>query len=62
MAAKKRPKKRRKADEVRKEESIRIRVSEADKETLSAGAIRDGIPMSSWLVNLGLRRAAETEK
>jgi uncharacterized protein (DUF1778 family) len=44
---------------IRKEESIRIRVTVAQKEALTEAASRDGLGVSSWLLMLGLR---ETQK
>ncbi len=50
-------KKRRKPRALRKEESIRIRVSDAQKKTLTDAATRAGLGVSSWLLMLGLREA-----
>jgi uncharacterized protein (DUF1778 family) len=50
-------KKRRKPKALRKEDSIRIRVSDAQKKTLTDAAQRDGQGVSSWLLALGLREA-----
>ena len=50
-------KKRRKPEELRKEESIRIRVSASQKEKLSQAAQRAGLGISSWLLSIGLREA-----
>lgn len=49
------PKVRRKV--VRKEESIRLRCTEEQKEILVAAANRDGLGVSGWLLRLGLREA-----
>jgi len=51
------PMKRRKAKNLRKEDSIRIRVSEEQKRVLSEAAERAGLDVSSWLRNLGMRAA-----
>jgi uncharacterized protein (DUF1778 family) len=56
MARPKTPRiKRRK--EVRKEDSIRIRVTAEQKEILNVAAERDGQGLSSWLLAAGLRAA-----
>lgn len=47
--------KRRKA--VRKEEMVPIRMTKEQKETLAAAAERRGLPLSTWLLMLGLREA-----
>lgn len=52
-APKGRKRQRRKA--VRKEESIRIRVTEAQKQALTEAATGAGLGVSSWLLMLGLR-------
>jgi uncharacterized protein (DUF1778 family) len=41
----------------RKEETVQIRMTAEQKETLAAAAERRGLPMSSWLLMLGLREA-----
>lgn len=56
------PPKQRKPEELQKTESIRIRVSSADKATLERAARKDGVGLSTWLLILGLRAARETEK
>lgn len=48
-----RKRQRRKA--VRKEESIRIRVTDAQKQALTEAATGAGLGVSSWLLMLGLR-------
>jgi len=53
-------KKRRKPKALRKEDSIRIRVSDAQKKTLTEAATKAGIGVSSWLLTLGLREAQRT--
>lgn len=49
---------RRKPKALRKEDSIRIRVSAEQKKTLTAAAERAGLDVSSWLRALGMREAA----
>jgi uncharacterized protein (DUF1778 family) len=41
----------------RKDESIRIRVTRAQKKKLAAAARRAGLGVSTWLLTLGLRAA-----
>jgi uncharacterized protein (DUF1778 family) len=53
-------KKRRKPKALRKEDSIRIRVSDAQKKALTDAATRAGLGVSSWLLMLGLREAQGT--
>jgi len=43
--------------EVRKDQDIRIRVTEEQKQTLTEAAERAGLGVSSWLLMLGLREA-----
>ncbi len=57
MAEAKKPKKRRKPKAARKEGSIRIRVNESQKETLSKAAERAGIGLSSWMLVVCLKEA-----
>jgi len=58
MARQKTPRvKRRK--EVRKEDSIRIRVTEDQKRILTDAAEHAGLGVSSWLLTVGLRAAQE---
>jgi uncharacterized protein (DUF1778 family) len=52
------PKPKRKPKALRKEDSIRIRVSAEQKKTLTAAAERAGLDVSSWLRTLGMREAA----
>jgi len=52
--------KRRKA--TRKEETVQIRMTAEQKEVLAAAAARRGLPMSTWLLTLGLREANEDTK
>lgn len=51
------PKQPRKPPELRKDESIRIRVTAEQKETLVQAAEKDGQGLSQWLLRLGLREA-----
>lgn len=51
-----RPKRRK---QVRKEESIRIRATAAQKQALADAAARAGLGLSSWLLAIGLRAAQE---
>jgi uncharacterized protein (DUF1778 family) len=44
----------------RKEESIRIRVTQDQKRMLAQAAEREGLDVSTWLRSLGLRAAAGT--
>jgi uncharacterized protein (DUF1778 family) len=50
---------RRKPKGQRKEDSIRIRVSAQQKQTLVEAADRAGLDVSSWLRALGLREAGQ---
>jgi len=43
----------------RKDDSIRIRVTEEQKRVLSAAAEREGLDVSTWLRSLGLRAAQD---
>jgi hypothetical protein len=43
----------------RKEQSIRVRVTEEQKRMLAERAGRDGLEVSAWLRSLGLREAAQ---
>jgi uncharacterized protein (DUF1778 family) len=52
--------KRRKA--TRKEELVPIRMTKEQKATLTAAAERRGLPVSTWLLSLGLREANEDDK
>jgi uncharacterized protein (DUF1778 family) len=51
--------KRRKPRALRKEESIRVRVTEEQKRLLVARAERAGLDVSAWLRTVGLREAAQ---
>lgn len=52
-------KKRRKPKAARKEDSIRIRVTDQQKKVLVAAAERAGLGVSSWLLTVGLREAEQ---
>ena len=52
--------KRRKA--TRKEELIPIRLTAEQKEALVAAAERRGLPVSTWLLTLGLREADKDKR
>jgi uncharacterized protein (DUF1778 family) len=52
--------KRRKA--TRKEEMVPIRMTAEQKATLAEAAQRRGLPLSTWLLSLGLREANEDRK
>ena len=45
--------------EVRKEDQIRIRLTEEQKAILTEAATKAGLGVSSWLLALGLREARE---
>lgn len=47
--------KRRKVKASRKEESLRIRVTTAQKERFTAEAERRGLTMSAWLIDLAMK-------
>jgi hypothetical protein len=49
--------KRRKPKAQRKEQSIRVRVTEAQKRALTDVATRAGLDVSAWLRAIGLREA-----
>ncbi len=53
---------RRKARDERKEESIRIRTTTAEKEAWAAAAARDGRDVSGWLRFLANREASDGRK
>lgn len=52
--------KRRKPKAERKEQAIRVRVTEAQKRALVERAARDGLDVSAWLRTLGLREAQKS--
>jgi hypothetical protein len=54
------PEKRRKPEALRKGDFVRIRLTLAQKETLTAAAQRDGLGLSTWLLMLGMREAQKT--
>ena len=43
-----------------KDDQIRIRVTAAQKKTLTEAAARTGIGVSSWLLTVGLREASKS--
>jgi uncharacterized protein (DUF1778 family) len=43
--------------DIRKDQDIRIRVTEGQKQTLTEAATRAGLGLSSWMLMLGLREA-----
>jgi uncharacterized protein (DUF1778 family) len=47
--------------EVRKEDSIRIRVTADQKQKLVDAATRAGLGVSSWMLTVSLREASQTE-
>jgi uncharacterized protein (DUF1778 family) len=53
--------KRRKTKAQRKEDSLRIRVTDAQKKTITDAATRAGIAVSPWAVLVLLREAKKTE-
>ena len=55
-------KKRRKPRALRKDDSIRLRVSADQKRALVEAATRDGQGVSAWLLFLGLREARRTQE
>lgn len=55
-------KKTRKPKALRKEDSIRIRVTAEQKEVLTEAATKAGLGVSSWLLTLGLREVQRLEK
>lgn len=58
MAAKpEKPVKRRKPRRLRKVDSIRIRVTEDQKQALTEAARSDGLDLGPWLLGLGMRQA-----
>jgi uncharacterized protein (DUF1778 family) len=56
-ATSEKPKKRRKPKRLRKEDSIRIRVTEDQKRVLIDAARSDGTDLGPWLLGLGMRQA-----
>jgi uncharacterized protein (DUF1778 family) len=46
----------------RKEELVPIRMTADQKATLAVAAERRGLPLSTWLLTLGLREAGEDSK
>ena len=51
--------KRRKPKAERKEQSIRVRVTEEQKQALATQAAAHGLDVSAWLRSLGLREIAK---
>lgn len=51
--------KRRKPKAQRKEQSIRVRVTEEQKEALTRQAAASGLDVSAWLRSLGLREVGQ---
>jgi hypothetical protein len=49
-------------DEDRREEMILVRVSRAEKRTLAEAARMEGLGVSSWLRQLGLRAARKATR
>lgn len=47
--------------DVRKEDSIRIRVTAEQKETLTDAATRAGLGLSSWMLAISLRAAQDDQ-
>ncbi len=56
--ASKRPQRRK---QIRKEETIRLRVTAEHKQTLTEAATRAGSSLSTWLLSVGLRAAQERQ-
>lgn len=52
---------RRKPTKSNKDNQIRIRVTDAQKRTLTDAAARLGLGVSSWLLSIGLREAGKAE-
>jgi len=55
-------KKRRKPKALRKEDSVRVRISTSQKKLLTDAAARAGLGLSSWLLMLGLREAQKGDR
>jgi hypothetical protein len=53
--------KRRKPKALRKEDQIRVLVTETEKDELTAAANRAGLPVASWLRSVGLQAARRHE-
>lgn len=47
---------------MRKEDQIRVLVTESEKEQLAQAAERAGLPVGSWLRSVGLREAARLNR
>lgn len=48
--------------DIRKEDQIRIRLTEDQKVVLTDAATRAGLGVSSWLLSLGLREARKSSE
>jgi hypothetical protein len=53
--------KRRKPKALRKEDQIRVLVTETEKHKLTAAANRAGLPVASWLRSVGLQVARQDQ-
>jgi Mobilization protein NikA len=53
--------KRRKPKALRKEDEIRVLVTETEKDELTAAANRAGLPVASWLRLVGLQTARQDQ-
>jgi len=59
--ARPKPERVKRRKEVRKEETIRLRVTTEQKATLTDAATRAGIGVSPWLLMVGLREAKKQD-
>ena len=50
---------RRKPDDERKDTSVRIRLTDAQKQTIEKAAAKSGLDVSGWLRYVGLREAGK---
>ena len=50
---------RRKPDDERKDTSVRIRLTDAQKQTIARAAEKSGLDVSGWLRYVGLREAGK---
>ena len=48
--------------DVRKEDTVRIRVTTEQKEALTEAATKAGLSLSSWLLAVGLRAAQDRQR
>ena len=53
--------KRRKPKALRKEDQIRVLVTETEKDELTAAANHAGLPVASWLRSVGLQLARQDQ-